>query len=94
VLALIWSGSQLARTRAFHKQFDIFVVDGACNGFDVMPNYWKQREMVEVPSFVINCVAVLALGGLGFKLLSVYKRQTSKLTGGDGVISHLYKVRT
>lgn len=92
VLALVWSGSQLARTRAFHKQFDMFVVDGACNGFDLMPNYWKQREMVELPSFIINCVAVLALGGLGFKLLSVYKRETSKITGGDGIINHLYKV--
>ncbi|KAG8823118.1 hypothetical protein FRC19_004596 [Serendipita sp. 401] len=91
LLALIWSGSQLARTRYFHKEFETFITNGACDGLDILPGYWPQRQKTDIPGFALNALAIVLLGTIGFKLLSVYKRQTTKLVGDSKIIKHLYR---
>jgi len=52
----------------------------------MLPYYWAQRERVELPILIINVLALLLLGGLGFRLFKVYK-------GADGrVARYVYKV--
>ncbi|KAG8798300.1 hypothetical protein FRC18_008703, partial [Serendipita sp. 400] len=91
LLALVWSGSQLARTRDFHKEFETFITNGACDGLDILPGYWPQRQKTDIPGFALNALAIVLLGTIGFKLLSVYKRQTTKLVGDSKIIKHLYR---
>jgi hypothetical protein len=94
ILALIWSGSQLAETSVFHRQFDTFIVNGACNGVDILPVYWPQRDRIDMAILVLNVIFISALGALGAKLVSVYRKQMTKVTGEEkGVIRSLYKVR-
>jgi hypothetical protein len=77
----------------FHDQFNTFSVNGACDGVDILTVYWSQRGRIDMAIFVINVIAVLALGALGSKLVSVYRRQMTKATGEEkGVIRRLYKV--
>ena len=92
-IAVVWSVSQVLRTRAFQKQFDRFITHGACDGVELLPNHWKQRSSIEIPSLVFNCLFMLILGGLAFKLASGYRKSTSKLVGGEKYVGHLYKVR-
>src|SRR4051812_9466168 len=56
VFALIWAGSQLAETRTFHDQFNTFIVNGACNGVDILPMYWSQRRRIDIGIFVLNAI--------------------------------------
>ena len=94
IIAVVWSVFQVLRTRAFHKQFDRFITHGACDGVQLLPNYWKQRSSIEIPSLVFNCLFMLILGGLAFKLVSRYRKSTSKLVGGEKYVGQLYKART
>jgi len=90
--ALIWSGSQLTETRGFHDQFNT-IINGACNGVDILNVYWSQRGRIGIAIFVINVISVITLGVLGSKLVSVYRRQMTKVTGEEkGAIKRLYKV--
>lgn len=93
LLAVVWSVYQVLHTRAFQSQFDRFITNGACNGVQLMPNYWKQRAIIEISSLVLNCVFALILGGFAFKLVGSYRRSTSKLVGGQKYVGQLYKVR-
>ena len=93
VLAVAWSVYQVLHTRAFRNEFDRFITDGACDGVQLLPNYWKQRAIIEIPSLVLNCVFALVLGGLAFKLIGSYRRSTSRLVGGQKFVGQLYKVR-
>ena len=93
VIAVVWSVSQFLRTRAFQQEFDRFITYGACDGVELLPNYWKQRSSIEIPSLVFNCLFMLILGGLAFKLVSGYRKSTTKLVGGEKYVGHLYKVR-
>ncbi|CAG7853733.1 SubName: Full=Uncharacterized protein {ECO:0000313/EMBL:CCA69987.1} [Serendipita indica DSM 11827] len=90
-LALVWSGVQISRTKAFQQQFNTFIKDGACNGTDLISSYWSERAKIEVPSFVLNATCFLLLAGFGTKLLSVYRRQTKKTTGEDPLMKRLYR---
>jgi hypothetical protein len=93
IFALIWSGSQLTETRGFHDQFNTFIINGACNGVDILDVYWSQRGRIGIAIFVINVISVITLGVLGSKLVSVYRRQMTKVTGEEkGAIRRLYKV--
>lgn len=93
VIAVVWSAFQLLRTRSFQRDFDRFITHGACDGVQLLPNYWKQRSSIEVPSLILNCLFTLIFGGLAFKLVSRYRKSTSKLVGGEKHVGHLYKVR-
>jgi hypothetical protein len=93
VIAVVWSVFQVLRTQAFQKQFDRFITQGACDGVQLLPNYWKQRSSVEIPSLVFNCLFTLVLGGLAFKLFGRYRKDTSRLVSGEKYVGHLYKVR-
>lgn len=82
----------LVQIGPLQQQWQDFVTDSACNGLEILPSFWEQRKLIEIPAVVFNSVFVIALGVVGFRLLSVYRRQTEKLTGGSDVIKHLYKV--
>ncbi|KAG8792268.1 hypothetical protein FRC16_011473 [Serendipita sp. 398] len=49
------------------------------------------RQKTDIPGFALNALAIVLLGTIGFKLLSVYKRQTTKLVGDSKIIKHLYR---
>lgn len=93
LIAVAWSVFQILHTRDFQKQFDRFITYGACGGVQLLPNYWKQRSSIEIPSLVLNCLFSLTLGALAFKLASRYRKSTSKLVGGEKYVGQLYKVR-
>ena len=93
LLAVAWSVYQVLHTREFRQQFDRFITYGACDDVQLLPNYWKQRSAVEIPSLILNCVFALVLGGLAFRLVGSYRRSTSRLVGGQKDVGHLYKVR-
>lgn len=93
VIAVVWSVFQVLRTRSYQREFDRFITHGACDGVQLLPNYWKQRSSIEIPSLVFNCLFTLILGGLAFKLVSRYRKSTSRIVGGEKYVGYLYKVR-
>lgn len=82
----------MAETRAFQSEFDSLVTNGVCNGIELLPSYWRQRQKLDIGVFVLNAVSALVLGGLGSKLVAVYrKRMTVRV--GEGQERRVYKVR-
>ncbi|KIM20568.1 hypothetical protein M408DRAFT_20440 [Serendipita vermifera MAFF 305830] len=76
LFALLWSGTQVMRTRALRAQFDAFITHGACGGVDVLPFYWTQRERLELPTVIINALAILIFAGMSLGLLKRYHKKT------------------
>ena len=86
LLSLLWSATQLLRTRALHSQFDAFITRGACSGVDVLPLYWTARDRLELPTLILNAFGVLVFAGLSFFLLKTYRKQSAPVN------RYVYKV--
>lgn len=89
--ATAWGGFQLAQTNAFHKDFGTVLTRGAC-GVNLLPTYWKSRANVEIPSLILNCVALIASVVLSWRLIKTFGWQTFKRVGASRTINRVYKL--
>ncbi|KAI0932609.1 hypothetical protein AcV5_004218 [Taiwanofungus camphoratus] len=91
ILATAWGGFQIANTAQFHNNFTRLTTNGAC-GVNLLPTYWKSRSDAEIPSLVLNGVALLFSAFLSWKLIKAFGWQTFKRVGASRTINRIYNV--
>ena len=72
--ATAWAGFQIWSTSAFHNDFRRIATNGACQ-INLLPSYWKDRANAEIPSLVLNTVALLVSAFLSWRLIKVFPIQ-------------------
>ncbi|KAI0032489.1 hypothetical protein K488DRAFT_12331, partial [Vararia minispora EC-137] len=89
--ATAWGAFQLQQTRAFQKDFSTIITNGVCKA-NLLPTYWTARANVEIPSLVLNCLALVASIFLSWRLIKTFGWQTFKRVGASRTINHVYKL--
>jgi hypothetical protein len=92
VLATGWTVFQIFHTAHFHSDFNRVITHGACNGISLLPNYWEARSRAEIPSLVMNVIALLISCFLTWKLIKLFGWQTFKRVGASLTINRIYKL--
>jgi len=90
ILATAWAGFQIADTAQFKSQFSDMTTESACNGVNLLPNYWQDRADAEIPSLALNAVALLASTWLSWRLMKAFGWQTFKRVGASLVVNRVY----
>lgn len=89
--ATAWAGFQIWSTSAFHDDFRRIATNGACQ-INLLPTYWKDRANAEIPSLVLNTVALLVSAFLSWRLIKLFGWQTFKRIGASLNINRIYKL--
>ncbi|KZT74909.1 hypothetical protein DAEQUDRAFT_720098 [Daedalea quercina L-15889] len=84
-----WGGFQIFDTAQFHSDFSQLTTNGACR-MNLLPTYWNQRSDVEIPSLVLNGVALIVSAVLSWRLIKSFGWQTFKRVGASRAINRIY----
>ena len=85
ILATAWGGFQIQHTAVFRSDFNRLTTNGACL-VNLLPSYWKERGAAEIPSLVLNVVALFLSAFLSWRLVKAcdgaiyYPRKHRRLT--------------
>lgn len=71
LVATGWAGFQIFNTAQFRGDFAELTTNGACHPIDLLPTYWQSRSAAEIPSLVLNAVALLVSAFLSWRLAKV-----------------------
>lgn len=71
MMATAWAGFQIYHTANFREEFNNIIVNGACVGTNLLPTYWEERSKAELPSLVLNIVAMFLSCFLTWNLIKV-----------------------
>lgn len=66
--------------------------DGACQGVNLLPNYWVDRRNIELAELVLNVLALVTSAFLSWCLLKQFGWQTFKRVGASLSVNHMYKL--
>ncbi|EIN13407.1 hypothetical protein PUNSTDRAFT_48389 [Punctularia strigosozonata HHB-11173 SS5] len=91
IAATAWGGFQIEHTRNFRDQFMRLTADGACKPIHLLPTYWEARGKAEIPSLVLNVVALAVSVLLSWRLIKSFGWQTFKRVGASLTINRVYK---
>jgi len=92
MMATAWAGFQVYNTANFRKEFNTIIVNGACVGTNLLPTYWEERSRAELPSLVLNIVAMFLSCFLTWNLIKLFGWQTFKRVGASITINRVYKI--
>lgn len=68
MVATGWAGFQIFNTAQFRSDFAEVTTKGACYPINLLPTYWQSRSAAEIPSLVLNAVALLVSAFLSWRL--------------------------
>ncbi|KIJ68694.1 hypothetical protein HYDPIDRAFT_24949 [Hydnomerulius pinastri MD-312] len=92
MVATGWAGFQVFNTAQFRSDFARLTTNGACHPINLLPSYWQSRAAAEIPSLVLNAVALLVSAFLSWRLAKLFGWQTFKRVGASLTISRIYKI--
>lgn len=95
VIATAWGGFQLVHTANFRREFNTVITKGACQTAKQLPisaSYWEARKAAEIPSLILNVVALLVSCFLTWRLIKLFGWQTFKRVGASLDINRIYKL--
>jgi len=92
MMATAWAAFQLAHADGFASDFNRVITNGACQGVSLLPDYWHTRYQAEVPSLVLNIIALFVSCFLTSKLVKSFGWQTFKRVGASLTINRIYKL--
>jgi len=92
MLATSWGAFQIVSTASFKQEFRRITIDGACDGVNLLPQYWGQRGDAEISLLAVNCATLAISMVLSWKLLRAFGWQTFKRIGASLQISRIYKI--
>ncbi|KIK99777.1 hypothetical protein PAXRUDRAFT_822394 [Paxillus rubicundulus Ve08.2h10] len=92
MVATAWAGFQVFNTAQFRRDFAEVTTNGACHPINLLPSYWQSRAAAEIPSLVLNAVALLVSASLSWRLAKSFGWQTFKRVGASLIISRTYKL--
>jgi len=91
-MATCWAAFRIYDTAVFNSNFNQVVVYGACDGSQILSNYWDTRFQMELAGLIINVVAMLISGYLTWKMFQLFGWQTFKRVGASLVINRIYRL--
>lgn len=73
VMAFVWSSIQLAQTQWFAADYRRMISgsSGACNGIDIISDYFAIRTSYQIATTVINFISLIASAYLTWRLFDV-----------------------
>jgi hypothetical protein len=92
LMATSWAAFRIHDTAVFNSQFNEVIVLGACQGVEIMPNYWDVRFRLELAALIVDVVAMLISGYLTWKIFELFGWQTFKRVGASLVINRIYRL--
>lgn len=82
----------MVATEGFRTEFLRITKDGACQGLNLLPNYWTERRNIELAELVLNVLALVTSVFLSWCLLKQFGWQTFKRVGASLSVNHMYKL--
>jgi hypothetical protein len=82
MLSTAWTGFQISHTSNFRADFNRLTTNGTC-GENLLASYWKARSEAEIPSLVLNIVALLISAFLSWRIIKVPSVTQSLMLGAD-----------
>jgi hypothetical protein len=73
MLATAWAAYQHWQTTQFEKEFDMITTYGACQ-HNLLLTYWTARRDAEIPTLVLNVVALFISVFLSWRIIKVSRR--------------------
>lgn len=92
LMATGWAGFQIVHTAHFRADFNRVITHGACKDVPLLPHYWEARSKAEIPSLVLNIIALFISCFLTWKLIKLFGWQTFKRVGASLTINRIYKL--
>ncbi|KDR85303.1 hypothetical protein GALMADRAFT_52081, partial [Galerina marginata CBS 339.88] len=92
LMATGWAGFQIVHTAHFRADFNRVITHGACKNVSLLPHYWEARSKAEIPSLVLNIIALFISCFLTWKLIKLFGWQTFKRVGASLTINRIYKL--
>ncbi|KZP32272.1 hypothetical protein FIBSPDRAFT_907362 [Athelia psychrophila] len=92
LLATAGAGYQIFHTANFKASFSKISTNGACQGVNLLPTYWTARGAAEIPSLVLNCIALVVSVFLSWRLLKLFGWMTFKRVGASFTINRIYQL--
>jgi len=92
LMATCWAAFRIYDTAVFKSNFNQVIVYGACDGLQILSEYWDRRFWAELAGLIINIVAMLISGYLTWKMFQLFGWQTFKRVGASLVINRVYRL--
>ncbi|KAI5120283.1 hypothetical protein M0805_005340 [Coniferiporia weirii] len=89
-LSSAWSVYLVSRTGRFENLYNTLVVEDACSGTDLIPNYWSVEDDFFIPILALNFTAFVVTSIVSCKLFNVYAQQTLKRVGASSAMNKRY----
>lgn len=92
ILGTVWAGF---RVRSSYTMMDIYnnaIVADACQGNNLLGNWWQVRVSHAVPVAVVNGIALVFLLFLSFKVYKVFSIRTFSFVGAAPLIDRILKI--
>ncbi|KZP00718.1 hypothetical protein CALVIDRAFT_475642 [Calocera viscosa TUFC12733] len=86
-----WTGYEVFQTAHFRSSFQA-ITQSACNGVDLLPNYWTARASVEIPTLVIHSITLVLSIYLTWRLVKLFGWQTFKRIGASIQMHRYYRL--
>jgi hypothetical protein len=92
VLDTAWAMFRIKYIMNLRAQYFTYIVEGACNGADILGNWWDLSLSHAIPTAIFNSVVLAVILFLSWKLFWTFMRQAFSRVWASPVISHAYKL--
>lgn len=87
-----WAGFRIRSTIQLKEDYYSVIVDAACQGEDMLGDWWDQRLDHAVPLFATNVVTLILLSALAVILFRWYARINFCRMGASPAVTRMYKI--
>jgi hypothetical protein len=92
VLDSAWAGFRIKFTMSLHEDYEKYIVRGACDGADILGDWWDVRLSHAIPIAVCNSVVLAAILYLSWMLFWAFVKQTFSRVGASPIINRAHKI--
>lgn len=92
LLDVAWAGFRIKSTIALREDYYSLIVDSACNGEDMLGNWWEQRLGHAAPLFGANVITLILLAALAVILFRRFAKINRCHMGASLSINKMYKI--
>lgn len=87
-----WAGFRIKSTIALRQDYYAYIVNGACEGEDMLGNWWEKRLGHAAPLFGTNVITLVLLAALAVILLRRFATINFCHMGASPAINRMYKI--
>ncbi|KAF9456388.1 hypothetical protein BDZ94DRAFT_1275823 [Collybia nuda] len=92
ILGTAWAAYRVSSTELLREEYMSLISAGACNGTDLLGDWWEIRKLHAIPVVVVSALTLLATGILSINLYKIYASQSFSRVGASPQIHRIYKL--